>query len=175
MVSKQQKNETYKLWLEELQRKQESSQYSDPVDKLITETGVLVMSLKAFLNPIIPQNEKIVISKRFVENGKPVEWEIRPITEDENDFLMKKHTKKDKKTGAEIFDRQEYVNELVASAVVYPDLKNAELQKAYGVLGESDLLKKMLLIGEYAVLAQKVQELAGLDSDMGELVEQAKN
>lgn len=40
MISKQLKNETDKLWLEELQRKQESGQYSDPVDKLITETGV---------------------------------------------------------------------------------------------------------------------------------------
>ena len=133
------------------------------------------MSLKAFLNPILPQNEKIVVSKRFVENGKPVEWEIRPITQDENDQLMRKYTKKDKKTGAEIFDRQGYINELVASAVVYPDLKNAELQKAYGVLGEVDLLKKMLLIGEYAVLAQKVQELSGLDADINELVEEAKN
>lgn len=133
------------------------------------------MSLKAFLNPIIPQNEKIAVSKRFIENGKPVEWEIRPITQDENDFLMKKYTKKDKKTGTETFDRQGYINDLVASAVVYPDLKNAELQKAYGVLGEADLLKKMLLIGEYAVLAQKVQELSGLDADMDELVEEAKN
>jgi len=88
---------------------------------------------------------------------------------------MKKYTKKDKKTGTETFDRQGYINELVASAVVYPDLKNAELQKAYGVLGEVDLLKKMLLIGEFAVLAQKVQELAGLDEDINELVEEAKN
>jgi hypothetical protein len=88
---------------------------------------------------------------------------------------MKKHTRRDKKTGAETFDRQGYINELVASAVVYPDLKNAELQKAYGVLGEVDLLKKMLLIGEFAVLAQKVQELAGLDEDINELVEEAKN
>jgi hypothetical protein len=175
MISKKLKDEMDKLWLEELQRKQESGQYSNPVDKLVTEMGVLVMSLKAFLNPIVPQNEKVVVSKRFVENGKPVEWEIRPITQEENDLLMKKHTRRDKKTGAETFDRQGYINELVASAVVYPDLKNAELQKAYGVLGEVDLLKKMLLIGEFAVLAQKVQELAGLDEDINELVEEAKN
>jgi hypothetical protein len=133
------------------------------------------MSLKAFLNPILPSNEKMVVSKRFVEDGKPVEWEIKPILQEENDILMKRNTKKDRKTQNETFDRQGYINELTASAVVYPDLKNAELQKAYGVLGEVELLKKMLLVGEYATLIGVVQRLSGLDNDVNELVEEAKN
>lgn len=133
------------------------------------------MSLKAFLNPVIPENERFVVSKRFVENGKPVEWEIKPIMQEENDRLMKKYTKRDKKNQTEIFDRQAYITELTASAVVYPDLKNEELQKAYGVLGETALLKKMLLVGEYGTIVQKVQSLSGLDEDINELVEEAKN
>lgn len=133
------------------------------------------MSLKAFLNPVLPQNEKVVVSKRFVEDGKPVPWEVRPILQDENDRLMKKYTKKDKKTNTESFDRQGYITELTASAVVFPDLKNAELQKAYGVMGEVELLKKMLLVGEFATLTQKVQTLSGLDEDINDLVEEAKN
>jgi len=133
------------------------------------------MSLKAFLNPVQPQNEKVVVSKRFVEDGKPVPWEVRPILQDENDKLMKRYTKKDKKTNTESFDRQGYITELTASAVVFPDLKNAELQKAYGVLGEVELLKKMLLVGEFATLTQKVQTLSGLDEDINDLVEEAKN
>lgn len=133
------------------------------------------MSLKAFLNPVLPENEKVVISKRFVEDGKPVEWEVKPILQDENDKIMKKYTRRDKKTNTEIFDRQGYITELTAAAVVYPDLKNAELQKAYGVLGEAELLKKMLLVGEFAILTQRVQTLSGLDEDINELVEEAKN
>lgn len=133
------------------------------------------MSLKAFLNPVLPQNEKVVVSKRFIEDGKPVPWEVRPILQDENDKLMKKYTKKDKKTNTESFDRQGYITELTASAVVFPDLKNAELQKAYGVMGEVELLKKMLLVGEFATLTQKVQTLSGLDEDINDLVEEAKN
>ena len=133
------------------------------------------MSLKAFLNPVQPQNEKVVVSKRFVEDGKPVPWEVRPILQDENDRLMKKYTKKDKKTNTESFDRQGYITELTASAVVFPDLKNAELQKAYGVMGEAELIKKMLLVGEFATLTQKVQALSGLDEDINDLVEEAKN
>lgn len=133
------------------------------------------MSLKAFLNPVIPQNEKIVVSKRFVENGEPVKFEIRPILQSENDKLMKKHTKKDKKSQIETFDRQAYISELTAAAVVFPDLKNAELQKAYSALGEAECLKNMLLIGEYGELVQQVQKLSGLDDDINDLVEEVKN
>lgn len=131
-------------------------------------------SLKAFLNPIQIENQEVIASNRFVEDGKPVPFVIRPISQEENKFLIKKHTKKDKH-GNETFDRTEYISSLTAAAVVYPDLTNAELQKAYGVLGESSLLQKMLYVGEYAVLAQKIQEVSGLDNDINEDIEEAKN
>ena len=131
-------------------------------------------SLSAFLNPIQAENKEVVISKRFQEDGKPVPFVIRPITQEENKQLIKKYTRKDKK-GIETFDRAEYVSELTASAVVFPDLTNADLQKAYGVLGASALLQKMLYVGEYAELAQAVQELSGLDTDINEEIEEAKN
>ncbi len=131
-------------------------------------------SLKAFLNPIKPGNKEVIVSDRFQEDGKPVPFIIRPITQKENELLLKKYTKRDKR-GNEIFDRTGYIHELVASAVVFPDLKNAELQQAYGVLGETELLKAMLLVGEFATLAQAVQELSGLDIDINEEIEEAKN
>jgi hypothetical protein len=110
-----------------------------------------------------------------VEDGKLVPFTIRPITQEENKILIKKFTKKDNKKGTETFDRTEYVSALTASAVVFPDLANAELQKAHGVLGESALLQKMLYVGEYAELAQAVQELSGLDQDINEDIEEVKN
>lgn len=131
-------------------------------------------SLNAFLNPIQVENKEVIVSNRFQEDGKPVPFTIRPITQEENKLLIKKFTKRDKK-GNETFDRAEYVQSMTASAVVFPDLANAELQKAYGVLGESALLQKMLYVGEYAELARAVQELSGLDSDINEDIEEAKN
>ncbi len=131
-------------------------------------------SLNAFLNPVKVENQEIIISNRFIEDGKPVPFVIRPISQEENKHLIKKVTKRDKK-GFETFDRAEYVSALTASAVVFPDLKNAELQNAYGVLGESALLQKMLLVGEYAELSQAVQKLSSLDTDINEDVEEAKN
>jgi len=134
----------------------------------------IMSSLKAFLNPIKVENKEVIISDRFQEDGKPVPFIIRPITQKESEQLIKKYTKRDKK-GDETFDRTGYIHELVATAVVFPDLKNAELQKHYGVLGEVELLKTMLLVGEFAILAQAVQELSGLDVDINEEIEEVKN
>lgn len=101
-------------------------------------------SLNAFLHPVQVENKKVIISNRFQEDGKTVPFVIRPVSQEENKLLIKKYTKKDKK-GAESFDKAEYVSALTAIAVVYPDLENAELQKAYGVLGDSSLLQKNAL------------------------------
>ncbi|WMJ90628.1 phage tail assembly chaperone [Anaerocolumna sp. MB42-C2] len=130
-------------------------------------------SLKAFLNPVQVENQEIVISNRFMEEGKAVPFIIRPITQKENEQLIKKYTKKDKK-GTETFNRTEYVQALTASAVVFPNLSDVKLQDKYG-LGETETLKNMLLVGEYATLAQAVQSLSGLDTDVNEDIEEAKN
>lgn len=131
-------------------------------------------SLNAFLHPIQVANKEVIISNRFLEDGKPIPFIVRPITQEENKFLIKKFSKKDNR-GTESFDKAEYVQAMTASAVVFPDLTNAELQKAYGVLGESSLLQKMLYVGEYAVLAQAVQEISGLDKNINEDIDEAKN
>lgn len=130
-------------------------------------------SLKAFLNPVQVENQEIVVSNRFMEDGKSVPFIIRPITQKENEQLIKKYTKKDKK-GTETFNRTEYVQALTASAVVFPNLSDVKLQDKYG-LGETETLKNMLLVGEYATLAQAVQSLSGLDTDINEDIEEAKN
>ncbi len=131
-------------------------------------------SLNAFLHPIQVENKEVIVSDRFVDGGKTVPFIIRPVTQEENKYLIKKFTKKDKK-GTESFDRAEYVQAMTASAVVFPDLTNAELQKAYGVMGESALLQKMLYVGEYATLAQAIQEISGLDKNINDEIEEAKN
>ncbi|MCI6691444.1 MAG: phage portal protein [Clostridium sp.] len=132
-------------------------------------------SLSAFLNPIKVENKKVVVSNRFLdENREPVPFEIKPINQDENKRLINKHTKRDKK-GLEIFNRGEYLAELTASAVVFPDLNNAELQKAYNCLGAASLIQKMLLVGEFAELANQVQLLSGLDEDINSDIEEVKN
>lgn len=131
-------------------------------------------TLSAFLNPVKVENKEVIVSERFRENGKPVPFVIRPVTQEENEEILRKYRRKDKK-GEETFDQIGYSHELAASAVVFPDLNDAELQKGYGVLGGVKVLKKMLLIGEFSTLAQAVRELSGLEEDINDEIEEAKN
>ena len=50
-------------------------------------------SLNAFLHPEQAENKEVIVSERFKENGKPVPFVIRPITQQENDGLLRKYTK----------------------------------------------------------------------------------
>ena len=132
-------------------------------------------SLSAFLNPVQAENKEVFVSERCRENGKTDPFVIRPITQQENETLMKKHRSVDKKSGVEQFNRISYNRELTAMAVVEPDLNNAELQKRYGVLGADKVLSAMLYVGEYGTLMEAVQELSGLDQDINEDMDEAKN
>lgn len=132
-------------------------------------------SLNAFLHPEKAENKEVIVSERFKEEGKPVPFVIRPLTQEENGNIMKQFRKVDKNTGVEIFNRVGYNHALVAAAVVEPDLNNAELQKGWGVLGPEKLLTKMLYIGEFGALLEAVQELSGLDKDINEDIREAKN
>lgn len=131
-------------------------------------------SLSAFLNPVKTANKEVIISDRFQENGKPVPFVIRPITQAENEDLIKKYRKVDKQ-GVEIFNRIQYQQELTATAVVEPNLNDETLQKQYGVLGASKLLSTMLYVGEYANLLEQVQKLSGLNTNINDDIDAAKN
>ena len=126
------------------------------------------------MHPVQAENREVIVSNRFQENGKPVPFVIRPITQQENEEFIRKHTKRDKK-GNEVFDRINYNRELTATAVVEPDLNNADLQKRWGTLGAPKTLAKMLYVGEFATLMQAALELSGLDKDINEDIEEAKN
>ena len=48
-------------------------------------------SLRAFLKPIKAENEEVIISDRFVEDGKVVPFTIRAIDQDENEEIIKRN------------------------------------------------------------------------------------
>ncbi|MEA4988924.1 MAG: phage portal protein [Anaerovorax sp.] len=138
-------------------------------------------NLDAFLNPVKEENVKVVVSKRFVgEDKKPVEWELRALTGEEDEAIRKKCTRSVQVPGkrgqyTNETDINRYLGELAAACTVYPNLNDAALQKAYGVLGADSLLKTMLKAGEYAEYLEKVQKISGYDQTMEDLVDEAKN
>ena len=124
---------------------------------------------------------KCVASNRFIgTDKKPVEWEIKCISSEEDEQLKKACTNRVPVMGKKgMFmpetDYNLYVGRLAAACTVYPDLNNKELQDSYHVMGSDALLKQMLTPGEYNGYLAKVQEINGFDASMGELVEEAKN
>lgn len=134
-----------------------------------------VRDLYGFLHPEITPEKEVFVSDRFKgKDGKPMPFVIRPLEQEICDKIQRGCVKTDKK-GNSVFDRIKYVDEITVAAVVFPDLKSAELQKAYGVLGEARLLKKMLYTNEYNALIEAVQELSGMDDDFDDLKNDAKN
>lgn len=134
------------------------------------------MNLNAFLNPIKQENKKIVVSNRFVEDGKPVEWEIKTLTAEESNQIMKSSIVKTKGGIKERdYDELSYIAKLAAASVVYPDLQNAKLQDAYDAMGSEDLLQKMLTTKEYNRLTNFVVKSNDMDKTENELLDEAKN
>jgi len=137
-----------------------------------------ISSLEAFLNPIEKGNKKVVVSNRFVENGKPVEWEIRVLTAEESNKIMKSSIIKTTEKGGiqqRDYDEVLFLSKAVATSVVYPDLQNAKLQDAYNAMGSEDLLQKMLTITEYNRLVGFVTHINDVDKTVNELFDEAKN
>lgn len=152
------------------------------------------MGLQAFLkeNTIIAENIKFVASNRFVEDREvevdgvkeirklPIEWELKPISIQRDEEIRKSCMKKVQVTGKRgqytpELDFDKYIGKVSAECTVYPNLNSEELQNSWGVMGAENLLKAMLLPGEYGAYMEKVQEVCGFDISMDDKVEEVKN
>ena len=138
-------------------------------------------SFDAFLktNKIEKQNEFIPVSQAFQdEDGNPILWEVRQLTNDEMKYIKKTCVKqtRDKRGNVSMeTDTDKMLGLMAATSTVYPDLKNAELQNSYGVLGEVALLEAMLSAGELMVYQQEINRINGFDVSFDDKVEEAKN
>lgn len=140
-------------------------------------------NLNAFLsqNALRNENEKHVVSNRFIdENKNPIKWEVKAIDSREDDLLRKTCTKRvpipgKKNQFMNDVDFNRYAGLLAVKCTVFPNLNDATLQDSYGVMGAEDLLKVMLLPGEYNNYLNIVQQVNGFNQTFEEKVEEAKN
>lgn len=120
-------------------------------------------------------------SKRFKdEKGNVVEWKLGAITSDEDEKLRKSCTRRVQIPGKKNMyqpetDMDKYLGLLAVACIKYPDLNDVQLQNSYKIMGADNLLKTMLKPGEYSDLLKKIQEINGFDTEMSDLVEEAKN
>ena len=135
--------------------------------------------LNAFLNPELPEEKEVFISSRFKgEDGKPVLFRIKPLTQEENSRLQKRATRKgtSRNGHTQEFDATLYSKILVVAATVYPDFHDAELCAAYKTNIPEEIPGKMLLAGEFKKLSDEITILSGFDEEAAaEIGEQAKN
>jgi len=127
-----------------------------------------------------PKNVKFVASKRFKDSkGKPMEWEIRAISSQENEELKRQATKRVQVNGKKNqympeLDTGKYQTLVCAKCTVFPNLNDVELQNSWGAMCAEELLTKMLLAGELTEYSQKVLEINGFAME-DDLIEEAKN
>lgn len=87
--------------------------------------------LSAFMAPNVkkPENVKLVVSDRFVdEGGKPIEWEVRCISSEENEVLQRDCIRQVPIPGKRNQYRQTvdtvlYGRKLAAACTVFPNLQ----------------------------------------------------
>ena len=114
------------------------------------------------------------------ETGKPPEWEITPITADENLAIRRSCVKMmpipgKKNQYSQNIDANAYMIKLAVRCTTYPNLNDEELQNSWGVMGAEQLLGAMLDPGELDDYIQKVLEVNGFEKVEADLVEEAKN
>lgn len=137
----------------------------------------MTSKLSAFLHPVKVQEEReIVISDRFQdENGKPVPFRIRSLTQAENDAIASKSRRTRKVNGQiqEYMDPVENSRRIVVAATIEPDFSDRELCEAYGTMEPLEIPGRMLKPGEYSKLLSAIMELSGFD--LNSVEDEAKN
>ncbi|MBQ8765402.1 MAG: hypothetical protein IJZ16_01225 [Clostridia bacterium] len=133
-------------------------------------------------NKVVRENTTFPATKSLVdENGKPLEWTIKPLTTTENENIRESCMIDVQVTGKPNMYRpklntSKYIAKMVAASIVEPNLYDKELQDSYGVMTPEDLLKEMVDDpSEYNDLVAFIQNYNGFNTTLEDKVDEAKN
>ena len=133
-------------------------------------------------NKIKKENTTFPATKSLVdEDGKPLEWTIRPLTTRDNenmrdDCTIEVQVKGKPNMFRPKLDTSKYLAKMICACVVEPNLYDKELQDSYGVMTPEDLLKEMIDDpGEYQAFASFIQNFNGFNTTIEDKIEEAKN
>jgi len=130
-------------------------------------------NLSLFLkkNKKVRENVKYAATKSLCdENGKPLEWEIKPLNSREYDQLMADCSDDKGKMDWVMFREQ-----LITACVAEPNLNSSELQDSYGVMSAEDLLRAMVDDPSEFSAFYKFADNLSSGGNIDEKIEQAKN
>jgi len=118
--------------------------------------------------------EEVTVSQRFKDkDGNLLKFKITNIPMEEYKIIQKECTKISKK-GAD-FDSAKFNEKIVIKGTKDPNFKDAESIKKKECINPEQYLNKVLRAGEISKLAEKILILCGFETELDELVEEAKN
>ena len=150
-------------------------------------------SIKAFMRKELNETVDVEIPgiKTFSdENGNPIPMRIRAITTADMNRIRKAcHIRKIAKDGKgkpifqngviqydDQYDGNAMTNQMIAEALVFPDLHDKELLSFYGCNEAVELVTKLFRrFDDYTYISEKIQEISGISTDGDEIIEEAKN
>jgi len=141
-------------------------------------------NLSLFLkkNKKVKENTTFPATKSLLdETGKPLEWQIKPLTTKENETIREACTMEVPVKGKPNMFRpklntSDYLSKMMVASIAEPNLYDADLQDSYGVKTPDDLLKEIIDDpGEYNDLASFIQKFNGFNTTLDDKVEEAKN
>lgn len=111
------------------------------------------------------------------EDGKPLLWELRAITTKERNKISEECARfiglENGETEQKL-DSEKFLSKLAAASVVYPNLRDRELQDSYGVMTPEDLILEMIdSAEEFDNLIKTIKNHWKVD--IGKEIEEAKN
>lgn len=122
---------------------------------------------------------KVIEALKGEEYRKKIDWQIQKVSPEKVKELRKKAEKKEQVTKGRYqknMDTDEYLDNLTVESLVYPDLRDIDLQNSYGVRSAVSLLYKMVdNAGELEELKIAVSRANGFDDRLEEMEEEAKN
>lgn len=133
-------------------------------------------------NKVVKENEFYAVTASLCDdNGEPLKWEFRHLSSKENNDIRENCMFDEPVKGRANMYRpklktNQYIQKILTSSIVFPDLYDKELQDSYGVSTPEALLYEMVDDpGEYNDLIAFVQKLQGFDASFNDKVEEAKN
>lgn len=148
------------------------------------EREIIMSNFSKFMksNKVQRENTTYAATKSLVdENGKPLDWTIKPLSTRENenlrdDCMIEVPVKGKPNMFRPKLNTAKYIAKMICACVVEPNLFDKELQDSYGVMTPEDLIKEMIDDpGEYNAFASFIQDFNGFNVSLEDKVEEAKN
>ena len=121
-------------------------------------------------NPVDNITEDVVISQRLAKYP----FKIRAMTGDEFTEYQKMATTFGRHKKAS-FDSKLFNEQVIINHTVEPNFKDAATLKKAGCTTPQQFINKCLLAGEISELTKRISALSGFDTEINEVVSEAKN